>query len=493
MAAFPQRLQSLLLTFAGTLLPLSLAPFHYYPLALVSLVLLFNGLRQTKTPLQTAVVATLFGLGMFGLGVYWVFIALAKFGDLGWILSGLMTAIFVSFLASVLGFVFWFAHRLIRRSWTSHDLLWLFPVTWFGFEWFKTWFLTGFPWLEVGAGQIDGPLASYIPLVGTQGVSLLVALCAAWIVHSFVARKWQWAIPVIALWAGGFALQPFLWTQPVSAPLSVSAIQGSVPQSLHWDAEQAGKTMRLYREMTQQNWDSDLIVWPENALPVAYHQANAQFLAPLQKEAQATNTTLLIGMPYEDPATKAYYNSVALLGDKTSFYRKQRTVPFGEFTPFASGLNAIGLSVPLGFSRGEKHQPLLTVSGHPIGVSICYDDVYSDTIVASLPAAHFLVNATNNGWYGNSSAPAQHLQIARNRALETGREIVRSTTSGISALIDSKGNITTQTPAFEPAVLRGTIQPRTGSTPYVRSHGWAGRALAVLCLLLWFVIARRKV
>ncbi|MCK5922993.1 MAG: apolipoprotein N-acyltransferase, partial [Methylococcales bacterium] len=156
--------------FAGTLLPLSLAPFHYYPLAIISLALLFNGLRQTKTPLQTAAVATLFGLGMFGLGVYWVFVALSKFGDLGWFLSGLMTAVFVSFLASVLGFVFWLSHRPIHRGRTSHDLLWLFPVTWFGFEWFKTWFLTGFPWLEVGAGQIEGPLSSYIPLVGTQGV-----------------------------------------------------------------------------------------------------------------------------------------------------------------------------------------------------------------------------------------------------------------------------------------------------------------------------------
>jgi apolipoprotein N-acyltransferase len=267
----------------------------------------------------------------------------------------------------------------------------------------------------------------------------------------------------------------------------VSLIQGNVPQEIKWDSGQVLKTLALYQSHTQALWDSDVIVWPENAATIFYHQAKTGFFDPLAREARENNTDILLGLPIYDGEGERYYNGMMSLGTETGFYHKRHLVPFGDYVPFEwlRGLIAF-FDLPMSsFYPGADDQALLTAAGQKIGVSVCYEDTFSTEVLDTVPEASLLVNATNNAWYGDSFAPHQHLQISQNRALETGRPIIRATTNGISALIDHRGGLQATTAQFELAVLTGEVQPRQGMTFYVQWHQWPLLLLALFMLLVW--------
>jgi len=471
---------------AGMLLPLSFSPFHFYPVAVVSLSLLFVAWQADK--LRYAVIrGFLFGLGMFGVGVSWVYVAIHDFGSASLPLAAGLTALFVCFLALYLALLGYVLKRFAQHTDAHLNFIFLFPVSWLVFEWFKGWFLTGFPWLEVGIGQLDGPLHGYTPVIGVLGVSLLTAVSAGLIATAITTKRFWALLIVIVIWGTGYSLSDKNWTEPKGRPIKVSLIQGNIPQAIKWDKDQLFKTLALYQKRTEQNWDSDLIVWPENAVTVFYHQVKEFYLDPLAEQARANSTDILLGLPYMDLASKEYFNSMMSLGSHQGFYHKSHLVPFGDFVPFAwlRGLIAF-FDLPMSsFAPGPSQQDLLHAAGQDIGISVCYEDVFSLEVLRTVPAAGLLVNATNNAWYGDSFAPHQHLQISQNRALETGRPILRVTTNGISALIDPHGKLQATTKQFEEAVLTGNIQPQQGSTPYVIWGQWPIMLLSLFMFIVW--------
>jgi apolipoprotein N-acyltransferase len=470
----------------GAILPLAFAPFQFYPLAVVSLVMLFLA-WQGVTPKLAALRGFLFGLGLFGVGVSWVYVAIHVFGQASIAVAGLMTFGFVAFLASYLALVGWLVKRYGPTHFSTWELIVFLPLVWMAYELFKGWFLTGFPWLELGVSQIDGPLAGYVPLIGVIGVSWLVALSAGLIVAFLQKRQWFYLIGVMCIWLIGQPLQSINWTKTSGEPLKVSLIQGNVPQEIKWNKEQLFKTLALYEARTAQNWDSDLIIWPENAITVFYHQAKELFFDPLMRQAKQNNTDILVGLPAVDLASKTYYNSMMLLAEQPEFYHKQHLVPFGDYIPFEwlRGLIAF-FDLPMSsFTPGSNDQPLIEAAGHKVGISICYEDVFSTEVMQTLPEAELLVNATNNAWYGDSFAPHQHLQISRSRALEMGRPVLRATTNGISAVIDHNGQIMQQTPQFEEAVLTLEVTARQGATPYVQWQRWPLWIMTLFMIGLW--------
>ena len=473
---------------AGALLPLSFSPFHYYPVAVLSLALLFLSWNNV-TAKQAVLRGFLFGLGLFGVGISWIYVAIHDFGQANMFLAVLLTGLFVSFLASYLALLAWGVHRLSAGKLRGHDYVFLLPVAWLLFEIFKGSFLTGLAWLDVGVGQIDGPLAGYTPVISALGVSLLTALSAGLLAVTYQKRQ-AWPLFVImVIWTGGSVLKSEQWTQPTDDDIQVSIIQGNVPQAIKWDPEQLFKTLALYEARTKENWQSDLIVWPENAVTVFHHQAKEVFLDPLAQLAKENDTAILLGLPVMDRATGHYYNSIlALESGEEGFYYKNHLVPFGDYIPMEWLRGVIKFfDLPMSaFRIGPISTELLQVAGQPIGLSICYEDIFSTEILRSLPEATLLVNATNNAWYGDSFAAHQHLQISQNRALEMGRPLVRSTTNGISALVNFKGEIIQQTPQFEEAVLTGMVQPRRGETPYV---SWGQIPLLLLSLFMLMVWA----
>lgn len=253
-------------------------------------------------------------------------------------------------------------------------------------------------------------------------------------------------------------------------------------------------TLELYLGLTERHWDSDLIVWPESAVPMFLDEARP-FLDDLAGQARRHATDMLIGIVSEDPDTGRYYNSVLALGRHRALYHKRHLVPFTEYLPLKGLLGGLVdlLDVPMSdFSAGPPGQAPLAVAGQRAAISICYEDAFGEEAIDALPAATLLVNVSNDAWFGGSVAPAQHLQIARMRAIETGRPMLRATNTGLTAVIGPDGRIVSRAPQFEATVLDAVVEPRRGATPYVLWGNWAVVSLESLLLVAVVVSGRGR-
>jgi len=256
-----------------------------------------------------------------------------------------------------------------------------------------------------------------------------------------------------------------------------------VSQEEKWKRRNLVPTLDTYARLSRLNWDRDLIIWPETAIPAFFDQVEDPFLVPLHREAGKQGLTILLGIPMQEDGR--FFNSMITIGDARGVYHKRHLVPFGEFMPLRFLLQPLieWLQIPMSdFSAGDATKPLMTVAGYPAAISICYEDVFGEEVIQALPEAAFLVNASNDAWFGDSLAPPQHLEIARMRSLETGRYLLRSTNTGISALIGPKGGIIEHSPAFQTHVLRGEVEPMKGVTPYARFGNWGVVLLSALVL-----------
>ncbi len=491
----------LLALLAGAILPLAYAPFDFIFLAVLAPALLF-ALWLQVSPRQALVRGYLFGVGMFGVGVSWVFVSMYENGGVGLAMSLFLTSVFVLFLSlfpAVLGYglarLLPWPHPAAQRL----KLLLLFPVGWVLWEWVRGWFFTGFPWLALGYSQIDGPLAGIAPVLGVYGVSLAAALSAGWLVL-LLCGGWVWrsaaALGLAIVWGGAVALNNLSWVQPIGQPLKVSLLQGNIPQDLKWLWDLRDPTLELYTNLTRASWDSDLIVWPETAVPALYHEV-ADFFDSLAAEANQHGSALLMGVIYQEPNDGPYYNSVVSVGGATprQFYHKRHLVPFTEYLPLEGVLGGLVkfMQVPMSdFSAGDNAAPL-AVAGQRVGISICYEDAFGEETIEALPEATLLVNVTNDAWFGHSIAPQQHLQMARMRALEAGRPLLRATNTGLTAVMDERGRVLSQAPQFEVYALHDTVQPMQGLTPYGR-FGNMPVVTAVLIIMVggWLILRRVK-
>ncbi len=473
----------------GAILPLAFAPFDLAPLALLSLVLLFYS-WQGAGPWKSFQRGYLFGLAQFGVGVSWVYISLHDYGGASPVAAVALTCALVAFLALYPALAGAVSARFFRTN-PILRLIVAYPALWTLTEWVRGWFISGFPWLNVGYSQLDTPLAGFAPLLGVYGVGWLAALTAGLILGLFYL-PWLKAtgagIVVAALWAGGAWLNQVEWSSPAGKPFKVTLLQGNIPQEIKWEPQHQRETLKLYIAMTRQHWDSDLVVWPETAVPAFYHQVEESFLLPLQEEAKNSGTDLLIGAPLlEQPGTR-YYNALISLGQTPGVYRKRHLVPFGEYLPLQplSSFILDILQIPLAdFSAGTDQQPLLKAAGFPLVASICYEDAFGEEALTGMPDGAYLVNVTNDAWFADSIGPLQHFQMARMRALELRRYMLRATNTGVTGIISPFGDVVARAPQFERTTITGEIVPMRGSTPYSR---YGNRPL-VSGLLIVLVVA----
>lgn len=485
---------------AGASMPLAFAPFGWFTVALFApAVLIF--LWQSASPRAAFWQGFLFGAGMFGFGVYWVYISIHVYGHSPLPLAVGTMILFVLFLASFPALLGWLVTRCMQPLGPVR-LVMVIPAGWVIMEWTRGWFLTGFPWLSLGYSQIDSLLANYAPLAGVFAVSYTAALVAALLalLLSTRGRTALFSAGAIALvFAAAYLLGQLQWTKPIGDDLDVSIVQGNIAQDLKWVPDQRGPTLETYLHLSRQEWNdpewqADFILWPETAIPAFYDEVADNFLVDLQHELEAADSSLITGIPLLDRSDWQYYNALMSVGDPPAFYYKQHLVPFGEYLPLRSVLGTLLQVMPLpvaDFSSGKPGQPLLHAAGYPVGSSICYEVIFGEEVAATLPEAAWLVNVSNDGWFGDSLAPHQHLEMARMRALETGRYLLRATNTGISAIIDPQGHIQAESPQFKVAVLRGVIQPYGGPTPYVRFGNYPVVFLsAAILLLMW--MTRRK-
>lgn len=468
---------------AGALLVLAFAPVGWWPLAVLSpAVLLLVWL--SAPPRRSFWRGYLFGLAFFGLGISWVYNSIHEYGQAPAALAALITLVFVLFLALYPAFTGLLVNR-VSAGWGR--LVLVFAAIWTLMDWLRSWILGGFPWLLLGQAQVDTPLAGTIPVFGVFGATGATALTSGLLVAALLGTvqvRGLSLMGIVLVWTVAALLGQIPWSEPAGKPLKFSLIQGNVAQDLKWRPAQLQPTMDLYRDLTRQQWDSDLIIWPESAIPAFYTDIETPYLKALEEEARRHGARLVTGIFYYDPRTAQAYNSLALIDEAPQFYHKRHLVPFGEFMPLRGLLAWMEdmIEIPMSDLGAGEGRPVLSTDGWTAGVSICYEDAFGDEVIDALPEADLLINVSNDAWFGDSLAPHQHLQIARLRALETARFLLRATNTGISAVIGPRGEIIAQAPQFQTHVLTAQAVPRQGLTPFARWGNW-GVVTLVLVLL----------
>jgi apolipoprotein N-acyltransferase len=487
-----ERFRPLLSLLLGALLALAFAPFFLWPLAILIPAMLFWLNRNESSLRRLFASGWLFGVGYFGCGVYWIYNSLHDFGMAAPAVAGAITALMVVYLALAPGFVL-LCWRLAQKF-LGNAAIWSLPLLWFSFEWLKGWFGTGMPWLSLGYSQTPSPLAGFAPLVGVYGIGALCILMSVTLVVLLDKRRYPLVALLLAVPMAGYGLQQVDWTEAMDTPLKVTMVQGNIPQQLKWRGDQRDNIFNTYWRETSQHWDSDLIIWPETALPGHSLQISDSLLPALHAAAREHDTVILSGLVYSDPGQSAFYNSVMQFGQQGGLYHKRHLVMFGEYYPMRWLLDSLRglISIPYSdLAQGPEQQELMQVEGYRLGVSICFEDVFSRDVLLALPQANLLVNISNDAWFGNSTAPHQHMQIAQMRSLESERVMMRATNTGVTAFIDHKGRVLAVSDQFTTQSISQVVQGRRGATPfyYFARIQWL---LALLPLPVVLLGARRK-
>jgi len=459
----------------GALAVAGFAPLGWWPLPILSLAVLFGWVRSASP--RTAFVAGWgYGLGLFLVGVSWVFVSLSTYGGLPAPIAVVATGLFCAFMALYPALALALAARLAPTGWMSPVLA--LPAAWVLMEWTRGWFLTGFPWLALGYSQVpDSPLAGFAPVLGVYGVSLAVALVAG----LFASRRPNFITVGVLLLVAGWALQQVTWTRPAGVPVSVALLQGNVPQEMKFRPEKIAATLQDYARQVLAT-EARLVVLPETAVPVFRSSVPEGYLEGLAAHVRQRNGDLLVGLPENTPSG-AYYNAVISLGTSPrGNYRKHHLVPFGEFVPWGFRWLVDRMSIPLGdFSVGAPDQGPMAAAGEQLAVNVCYEDAFGEERIHAARDATLLVNVSNDAWFGNSLSPRQHLQIGAMRSLEAGRWQLRANNTGITAILDEMGRVRAELPPFTRATLTGEAQGRTGLTPYLR---WGNAPVLIIMAML---------
>jgi len=485
------RLRSPLIAFAlGAASVAAFAPLAFFPLAVVALAWLAREWSRS-TPRGAFIAGYAFGFGLFAAGVSWIYVSLHDVGGMPAIVAGLATFLFCAFLALFPATAGWLQARIPAPLAVRATLL--VPAAWTLMEWIRSWILTGFPWLSFGYASARWPLQGYAPIGGVFALSFLTVCLGAllWLAVRGPARL-LWASLFVALTAAGEGLRHVEWTAPAGEPITVALLQGNIEQSLKFDPRRYVRTLESYALLAQEA-KAQLIVFPETALPRFLDLVDPRYIELLDRVAKRNNGDILLGVPTRK-SDEEFYNSVITLGiSPRQLYHKVHLVPYGEFVPPGLAWTLRMVNIPMSdFSRGGLDQSVLAAAGQKIGVNVCYEDAFGEAIARQLPEATLLVNVSNVAWFGDSLAPAQHLQMAQLRAVETGRMYLTATNTGITAAIDRDARVLATLPQFVEGRLETTARGYVGATPYVRWRDWPIVLVSLGLLVACTVIARRK-
>ncbi len=480
-------LERLLCLVAGGLGVLGFAPFGYWPLIVLSLAYVLNRICQ-KTAAASYKLGFYYGVGLFGCGCYWLYISIHHFGGAPMFLALPLVIMCVLILGCVMGLYSY----LLQLFWpgTSHyKLLVIFPSSWILWEAFRSWAFSGFPWLLLGYSQTNSPLAGFAPLVGVYGLSAILCFLIGALVCLFKKPSTNLTRSLlifsgIALFTGGHFLAKCRWSTP-GKHLEASMVQGDIAQSIKWSPSASNHIIQRYANMTAAIKHSKMIIWPEAAIPVMPSFIPG-FMQQLQSFAVNNHLSLLAGAPTYNKIKKTYYNSFILLGRTRGQYSKQHLVPFGEYFPlaFITRFFLQAIHIPMSaFTPGSQNQPTLVAQGIPLANAICYEITFPQLSRALIKNRQLIVTVSDDSWFGNSIAPAQHLQMGVMQSILSRRYQLFATNSGITALINAQGKIVKQAPANKPAIVSGRVYSMQNNTPIINYGYTPILALAALLML----------
>jgi apolipoprotein N-acyltransferase len=512
---------------SGALQTFSLAPFGYWlfgPISIVIILLVTRALNAPSPSFKGFFYGWIFGLGLFGSGASWVYVSIHTYGYAPPFLAGSLTVLFVTGLALFPALSFFIYGRLKTSSKTGNALL--FTSCWIIGDLFRTYFLTGFPWLFLGYAHLDTPLSGWAPIIGVYGLTAITV--ASGIALYFIASLLMKALPfftkgkthrnknkfrshyhpkktafkvsfiflLCVFWLSGPSLNVIEWTTVIDKELKVAVIQTNISQEDKWKPSQRYKTLALLEEMTADAWGNDLILWPETAIPLLYDQA-LPFIERVGEEAKTHKSNIISGLPFRkiDPenSSKILHNSIVSFGQGDGLYHKQKLVPFGEYVPLQDLLRGLiaFFDLPMSdFRTGSEDQLPLRSFQYHVAPFICYEVVYPDFVRQNIKGSEFLLTISNDSWFGASIGPLQHLEMAQMRAAENRRYMIRGTNNGVSAVIDEHGQIIDQTEQFVRATLYSKIKLFQGETPFMIYGSWPVGFLSALSIL--FCLFQRK-
>lgn len=515
-----RKIGSLLAAFGlGAVSVLAWAPLSGAPILWLSLALLYLLLGHDIGPRRAAAIGLSFGLGLFLFGVSWVYVSLSVFGGMPPVLAAISTFLFCLVLALFPALAL--AVFALFRSVPGWKRVLLFAALLGLADWLRGWLFTGFPWLALGytqtpGGPLPAPLQAYAAWLGVYGVSVLVALCGGVLgellspfapgrrgkvafPRFFCDRresrwgKWSLVTVTVLLIAGGVLVGRYQWTAPSGASIKVALLQGNIEQDMKWNPIRFTDTLRIYHDLASRH-PAQLTVFPETALPTFYEQLPDNYLRELKTLARREHSDggdIVFGSVVGN--SSRYTNSVVSLGTAPEQrYDKAHLVPYGEYTPPGFAWFMRWLDIPMsGFAAGAPLQAPFALSGQRVAFNICYEDVFGEAIAQVAANATILVNVSNTAWFGRSWAQPQHLQIARMRALETGRPMLRATNTGMTAALRPDGTVQGVLPPFTRGGLVLDVQGMSGLTPYLR-FGNAGALLLIVLFSLPALVSRRK-
>lgn len=478
---------------SGVLLVLAFAPFDIVVLPVI-LVAFLLWLLEGVAPRAAAWRGFAFGFGLFGVGMHWLYISLHVYGKAPGILAVILMLGLVAIMAIYYATFAW----LLNRFWPAageagnwrRNLL-AAPALWVLLEWLRSWFLSGFPWFSLGYSQVDTWLAAYAPAGGVFLVSLVVLVLAGAVrmaLRSGGVGRFVSASMILLVIFCGYLLDGIEWTQQAGKTIRVTVVQGNIPQDQKWLPENRRSTIETYMRLTRATVaDSDLVIWPEAAIPMLYEYLDETLYREIEEELLAPDQRLLAGTLVRDEHDVFYNSAVVLGGDERRFYHKRHLVPFGEYFPVPDSVrNWLRLmNLPYSdFEPGQGDNALRLDDDVTAAMLICYEAVFGAEALDAMPQAGFIINISNDGWFGRSIGPKQHFQIARMRAREAGRWLVRATNTGITAFIDQRGNVVSRLPTFQAEAETRALEIRNGATPVVKWNGWLLPVLLVLFLVL---------
>ncbi|WDP84077.1 MAG: apolipoprotein N-acyltransferase [Desulfobacter sp.] len=497
---------------SGMLLTLAFPDHALYPVAFFALVPLWTSMASMG-PRQAFSAGMVTGVSHFLTLIYWIVPCLTRFGNLNIGLSLACLVLLSLYLALYTGGFAYILNKLAPRPWLAP--FWGGTV-WVGLEFIRSHALTGFPWGVLGYTQSPNiGLVQMADLTGVLGISFVLLLsngilAQAWLalgpqnrIKSIVQEQrgaWIFSLVLgIFLVAGahayGFFRLPHVQTWIKSAPhTKISVVQGNIEQDQKWDKAFKDFTLDRYTSLSLKACPADLIVWPETALPF-YYGRDPVYSSRVDQLIRQTRTHFLLGSPAVDSQKESisYYNRAYMLNPLsmvTGTYDKTHLVPFGEYVPFQNLFWFVKkLTQAAGnFSQGRTGAVPLNFKPHKTGVLICFEILFPDISRAFVQnGADILTTITNDAWFGQTSAPAQHFSFGVLRAVENRRSLVRAANTGISGFIDPSGKILLATQLFVPAAATQDLPALSNITFYTR-HGDLIGIFALVAMAMGFMI-----
>lgn len=531
-------------TFSNDLFPASLLA----PIQLLTLAILFEAIFNN--PRRAVSYSFAFSIAHFCSGIYWLFISMHTYGNLAAPLAAIavfLLSFYLSLYPMLAGGIFRFLSKktspLLENSplnqqenkslqptkiaaATTIGNAVLMASAWALCEWLRGTILTGFPWLNIAYAHVDSPLSGWASIWGAYGVTWFAALIAALIVVGVKRRSWKVLVSIAVILVTGQAIKNFAWSSPIGDPISVRLVQGNVDQIEKFAPETMLSSMMKNFELAAKPAKNpfnppQVIIFPETIIPTFQNHLPPSVWQRIIDLAASQQATYFIGSAYAQETLSGapiISNSILVVdgttpvdalykGPGVPHYDKRHLVPFGEYIPNGFHWFVHALGIPLGdFNPGDKLQANMLIKNQVFAPNICYEDIFGEELLNDLlpttistplgiqpyPGATILFNVSNLGWFGNSSALGQHLQMARMRAQETARPMLRATNTGATAYIDEKGEIVDKLPYLQADILDVSVQGMTGLTPYIQFKNTPFLVIVVFTLLFGLVRRVRK-